>query len=162
MNILKEIKRKIWLHKNVEGLDLTNKCQLKIMEVQRKEIMRLNKLLDKNNIISRYNIDVPRTMPKELSYTDLINNICFGLSGETGEIMDYLKKVRFQGHVLDEKKLSEEVGDLFWYLFALMQLYGLKIEDVLIQNMNKRLKRYPNGFSSKNSVNRMDVEKDHE
>ena len=39
-----------------------------------------------------------------------------GLSTESAEILDSLKKHIFYGKPLDEVNLKEEMGDLFWYL----------------------------------------------
>ena len=41
-----------------------------------------------------------------------------GLAGETGEIVDYLKKVIYHGHELDMIR-SEELGDLLVFVHRL-------------------------------------------
>lgn len=49
---------------------------------------------------------------------DRILNGCLGLVGETGEIVDILKKWRFQSGGLmsfPKEKLIEECGDVLWY-----------------------------------------------
>ena len=107
-------------------------------------------------IVGRYIADVERTIPKILTKDENINCICLGLAGEVGEVLDYIKKVRFHGHTLDNKILSEEIGDLLWYVFALMSQYNLDLKQVLEQNMEKRAKRYPNGFNSTDSISRID------
>lgn len=95
-----------------------------------------------------------RTMNTELDFTMSALNMCCGLSGETGEVVDLLKKVIFQGHKTDQKKLAEEIGDVFFYLVNLCTLYGLNAEEVIEANYNKLLKRYPEGFDKERSVNR--------
>lgn len=80
--------------------------------------------------------------------------LCMGLAGETGEIVDYLKKVGFQGHELDKEKLKTEMGDLMWYFAMLSDFFGLKFEDILQSNINKLRKRYPGGFDAQKSKNR--------
>ena len=52
--------------------------------------------------------------------------------------------------------LSEEIGDLFWYVCALMYEYDLDFIHILIQNIEKRKKRYPNGFNPLDSLLRKD------
>lgn len=41
---------------------------------------------------------------------------CMGLAGETGEAIDYLKKVVAHGHKLDRDRIALELGDVLWYL----------------------------------------------
>ena len=83
-----------------------------------------------------------------------VHMLCMGLAGETGEVIDYLKKVGFQGHVLDIKKLKSELGDVMWYFAMLCDFFNIKFEDVLEANIQKLLKRYPYGFNVERSKNR--------
>ena len=72
---------------------------------------------------------------------DLITT-ALGLGGETGEVLDILKKSRRDQTSIDMSHLSEEIGDVFWYLFNLCSILGLKVEDVLDQNVAKLNERY--------------------
>ena len=85
--------------------------------------------------------------------------LCMGLAGETGEVIDYLKKVGFQGHTLDIEKLKSELGDLMWYFAMLCNFFNIKFEDVLNANIEKLQKRYPNGFNVEKSKNRESEDK---
>ena len=51
-----------------------------------------------------------------------------GLSGESGEIIDHLKKALFHGHALDEKELAKELGDLMWYVANFADAMGWELE----------------------------------
>ena len=54
---------------------------------------------------------------------DRVLNGCMGLIGETGEILDIVKKWKFQSGTaprLPKEKLIEECGDVFWYCAELM------------------------------------------
>ena len=53
----------------------------------------------------------------------LINGV-LGLCGESGEVADLVKKARFQGHNLDVDHLSEELGDVAWYLAVTASAIG--------------------------------------
>ena len=44
-----------------------------------------------------------------------------GMAGESGEIVDLLKKVYAYGKPLDRTKLLEEIGDLMWYVNLFMK-----------------------------------------
>lgn len=54
-----------------------------------------------------------------------------GLVGETGEIIDYLKKVKHHGHTLDRKKLGNEFGDLLWYFVDVARRHEVYVENLL-------------------------------
>ena len=66
--------------------------------------------------------------------------------GESGEVIDYLKKVCFHGKELDKENLILELGDLMWYFANLLKILDISFDDVLEKNIEKLLKRYPNGF----------------
>lgn len=83
-------------------------------------------------------------------------NYCMGLSGEAGEVTDIFKKHLFHGHKLDMEKVIAELGDALFYLAALATETGLTLEDVARYNVDKLEKRYPMGFSSEDSINRIE------
>jgi NTP pyrophosphatase (non-canonical NTP hydrolase) len=90
----------------------------------------------------KYNIytymdDVRRTAVA----TDL-SEYCMGLSGEVGEVLEIIKKHRYQKKQLDICHLKEETGDALFYLFALMAYYNIDIEDCIKFNIAKRAKKY--------------------
>lgn len=90
---------------------------------------------------------------------DKLENACLGLAGETGEVCDVLKKYLFQGHELDRAHMIEEAGDIAWYLAELAAGLGVSLEDILIQNIAKLRRRYPQGFDPERSMHR---EQEHE
>ena len=69
-----------------------------------------------------------------------------GLAGETGELVELVKKSEFHGRDIPIEKFVEEAGDVLFYLAALVGKKGLTLEDVAQANVEKLLKRYPNGF----------------
>ncbi|OLS02019.1 nucleoside triphosphate pyrophosphohydrolase family protein [Tissierella creatinophila] len=95
-----------------------------------------------------------RTLNNNLTKYEQIDNMVYGIFGESGEVVDLLKKSRFQGHVLDKDKLKEEIGDVMFYITNLCNLLGLDLEEIIEGNYNKLLRRYPEGFSSERSINR--------
>lgn len=97
-----------------------------------------------------------RTMNKELNLEETISNMVFGLVGETGEVVDALKKGMFQGHMIDRNNLVEEMGDIMFYIVNLASVLGLSMEDILEHNHQKLLKRFPEGFNIEDSINRKD------
>lgn len=81
-------------------------------------------------------------------------NYAMGLSGEAGEVTDYLKKVVFHGHSMDKDKLKDELGDVLWYLSNLAELMDIDLRDIAEHNIEKLKQRYPDGFSKERSQNR--------
>ena len=77
-----------------------------------------------------------------------------GISGEAGEVTDYIKKVIHHGHSLNKEKLKEELGDVCWYIAFTCDLIGCRLEDVLRENIEKLSRRYQHGFNSEDSIHR--------
>ena len=79
-----------------------------------------------------------------------------GLSGEAGEFANLVKKMTAHGHPFDPASLKDELGDVLWYLAEAATAAGLDLNEIAQENVDKLLKRYPEGFSQENSVNRED------
>ncbi len=77
-----------------------------------------------------------------------------GLAGETGEVVDLIKKHQCQGHDLDVSGLIEEMGDVLWYLSEMADYLGVSLDDVAAGNVKKLRIRYPNGFTAEQSRER--------
>jgi NTP pyrophosphatase (non-canonical NTP hydrolase) len=90
----------------------------------------------------------------KLSKKDVLINGVMGLCGESGEVIDIVKKHHAQGHELDKEKIIEELGDVCWYIAEIAYVLDVKLEDVFEGNINKLSKRYKNGFSKEESINR--------
>lgn len=95
-----------------------------------------------------------RTLNPQLNKKDVLINGVMGLCGESGEAIDIVKKWLAQGHELDKEKLAKELGDIAWYLAETAAAIDMPLEDILQANIDKLKKRYPEGFSSENSVHR--------
>ncbi len=74
---------------------------------------------------------------------------CLGIAGESGELVDGIKKWVFQEEEFDESKLKKELGDVLWYAALLCNSFGWKLSDVMELNIEKLQHRYPNGFTPK-------------
>lgn len=77
-----------------------------------------------------------------------------GLAGESGEVIELLKKHLGHGHLLDKEKLKKELGDCIWYIVRIADENSLLMSDVLQTNIDKLKIRYPNGFRIKDSIDR--------
>ena len=65
-----------------------------------------------------------------------------GIAGEAGELVDAIKKRCIYGKPLDIDNVIEELGDLRFYMEALMNLLDISDREVLQANANKLAKRY--------------------
>ena len=108
--------------------------------------------------LNEYQKLASRTSNPNLTNQDLIENGVMGLCGEAGECIDIVKKAMFQGHVLDRDKLVDELGDTLWYAAQLATSLGVTLEAVAQHNVDKLMKRYPDGFDSERSVHRPEYE----
>lgn len=104
--------------------------------------------------INEYQELALRTLNPALGPKDVLINGVMGLCGESGEAIDIVKKHLAQGHPLDREKLAKELGDVAWYLAETAYAIGYPLEDILQMNIDKLKARYPEGFSSENSINR--------
>ena len=77
-----------------------------------------------------------------------------GLCGESGECIDIVKRHLAQGHELNREELIKELGDVAWYLAETAFALDVELEEVLMRNIEKLKKRYPEGFSTEKSINR--------
>lgn len=90
---------------------------------------------------------------------DKICNGVLGLSGESGEVADILKKYYFQGHQLDKEHMIDEAGDVLWYIAELAVGLGVTLEDIAKHNIEKLEKRYPKlKFEAERSIHRKEDE----
>ena len=71
-----------------------------------------------------------------------------GLNSESGEIMEIVKKLVFQGKKWDDETvfhLKRELGDVMWYLMQCLIALDTPMEEVVSMNVEKLEKRYPGG-----------------
>ena len=95
-----------------------------------------------------------RTLPHDTTFKEDLSNMCLGIHGEGGEVVDIIKKYLYQGHDLNMDHIKEELGDMMFYIVNLANLINIDMEEVLQLNFEKLCKRYPNGFKIEDSINR--------
>lgn len=94
---------------------------------------------------------------KEMGSRD--NNLAhmvLGIAGESGEIVDAIKKKVIYDKPLDVDNIIEELGDLEFYMAGMRQLLGLSRVQVLAHNVAKLGKRYADGYSDAAAIARAD------
>ncbi len=74
---------------------------------------------------------------------------CLGLAGETGEVIEHIKKVvRDENRTVSPERLvalKSELGDVFWYATRLTMELGLTLDEVLKGNIDKLTHRLAHG-----------------
>ena len=114
-------------------------------------------------VVKDYIPDVLRTENKDyngmLSRLVTVDNIrllhgVMGISTEAGELLDSLKKHIFYGKKLDYVNISEELGDLLYYISVCIDILGTSFEEVMEKNIAKLKARYPDKFTEDKAINR--------
>ena len=81
-----------------------------------------------------------------------------GLSAESGEFTEIIKKIVFQGKPVNQENLfhlKRELGDIMWYFIQACILLDTTPEEIIKMNVDKLKSRYPGGeFDVYHSENR--------
>lgn len=77
-----------------------------------------------------------------------------GLSTESAEILDAMKKHIFYGKPLDKVNLVEELSDQFWYIAIMLSELGVDLDTVLEKNLAKLKSRYGSKFTEASALER--------
>ena len=104
--------------------------------------------------INEYQRLAMKTLNPKLDKKDILINGVMGLCGESGEAIDIVKKYLAQGHELNKEHLLEELGDIAGYLAELATVLEVDLDTILMNNIKKLAKRYPDGFKEEYSIYR--------
>ncbi len=104
--------------------------------------------------INEYQQLAMTTLNPALNKKDVLINGVMGLCGESGEVIDLVKKHLAQGHDLDREKMIKELGDVAWYLAETAYALDVPLEEVFRRNIEKLKARYPEGFDPQRSIHR--------
>jgi len=77
-----------------------------------------------------------------------------GLSGESGEIANKVKKVMRGDPGADFSGVSDELGDVLWYLAAIATDLGVTLEEIANKNIEKLRDRRARGVIKGSGDNR--------
>ena len=81
-----------------------------------------------------------------------------GMSAESGEFTEVVKKIIFQGKPVNEENmfhLKRELGDIMWYVAQACMGLNVSLDEVIEMNVDKLKARYPGGeFDVHQSENR--------
>lgn len=108
---------------------------------------------------SEYQAHAARTANPKLNPRERVIQAAFGITGESGEIVDSLKKILYHGHDFNRDEFMKEAGDLLWYISELCSAWGIDLDEVAQGNIAKLKARYPVAFDPERSRNRDDAPK---
>lgn len=112
----------------------------------------------KENAFTFYQRSAARTARDHHDFSDprhtRIAVASMGLAGESGELIDALKKWVAHGHELNLTHVEKELGDILWYVAEIATVLDLKLSEIAEKNYDKLSARYPEGFSEERSRNR--------
>ena len=77
-----------------------------------------------------------------------------GIYEEAAQIADAVKKYAYQGHTIEKYEIMLGLNRIMHRIARRMFDYGYSMDDVMRGNVEKLLKRYPNGFEADRSIHR--------
>ena len=83
-----------------------------------------------------------------------IVGFALGLVGETGEVVDDIKKRVFHGRNIPMEHTAEELGDVLWYIATLAHDIGFTLEEIGQMNYEKLHSRQQRGMLGGSGDNR--------
>ena len=95
---------------------------------------------------------------REGANIERLTTAAVGMSAESGEFLEIVKKMVFQGKPWtsdNREHLIIELGDVMWYVAQACMALDISFDEVLERNVKKLEKRYPGGhFDISDSENR--------
>ena len=117
---------------------------------------RYGSVPDASDVMAIYPLFVELMCKKGMSTEQRLLEGALGLCGETGEVVDLIKKWMFQGHELDVNSTIDELGDALFYLCMICNALEIDLSEIYYNNIAKLCARYPDGFDADRSINRKD------
>jgi phosphoribosyl-ATP pyrophosphohydrolase len=94
---------------------------------------------------------------KQESFRHMVDHARGGVCEEAGELSTCLKRHVVYGQELDIMNLIEELGDLRFFMQAVMNLFDIEEQTVLQRNADKLSARYKSlAWTSEDAANRAD------
>ena len=84
-------------------------------------------------------------------------HMAVGISGESGELLDAIKKAAIYRKPIDRENVIEELGDLEFFMEGVRDLLGIDRDATIAANKAKLAKRYEKlAYSDAEAINRAD------
>jgi NTP pyrophosphatase (non-canonical NTP hydrolase) len=98
--------------------------------------------------LDEYQRRAAATDAREIAKNPELAVLLLGLAGETGSLLTLYKKQLRDGDAFQvaEQRLSEEMGDILWYLAAIARRCELSLETIAQENLDKTRSRWLSGI----------------
>ena len=124
-----------------------------VLSVTSEESLSHVKFMDRMASLACRRVDEPQVRWPQ------ILTAAIGLSAETGEFAEIVKKCIFQGKEMTEEThfhAVRELGDVMWYWMQAAHALNVTPDEIIQENINKLEARYPGGFEASRSENRQE------
>ena len=132
--------------------------QVELNEVNLNEVVPMNqvdKVEKEIGDVLHYAVNLLTILDVEINESKTIKKVDFKkLEESLGNILEIPKKYIFHGHAIDKEKYVESIYNVISYLNA---SFGMNMESILQKNIDKLKLRYPEKFSSEDSIKRVDT-----
>jgi len=125
-----------------EKREASNEERLK----QIKEILNSNSEISLND----YQKACLRTVKEFENETRKILTWGLGVAGEAGDIAGCIKKTFIHKNDVTPG-IRENIGDTMWYLANICNFFNWNFQEIIQENLDKLMKRYPQGFTYKDA-----------
>lgn len=112
--------------------------------------------IEVGSILEVYPTIVDFTRNKSIGELEELKNYVMGLNGEVGELTDLIKKKLYHGKEVEPIDIMLELGDVLYYLVAICNVLGIDFYEIAMNNNAKLMARYPDGFSTQKSNDRIE------
>ena len=125
------------------------------------EISKPEKIKDELGDVLWYLSDIAFKHNQKLSDIHYPGTYCcikdagINLAIASANVADYLKKVYGHNHTINLERLKELLGVVLHYMGVISHHSKFDLTDVMDMNIEKLMKRYPEGFESEKSINRV-------
>lgn len=104
-----------------------------------------------------YQQAVALTINRNLTSDEQRLHALYGIASEAGKLNGIYQKA-YQDREIDGSKLINELGDLLWFIVEYCNAMDWTLENIMMTNIQKLRKRYPNGFEEERSLHRKNFE----
>lgn len=105
-------------------------------------------------IDSAANLETPDQAPSMDDNQIMVLWNAIGLIGEAGELAPLVRYAIWTGAAFDQDQITDEAGDVLWYVAALCTKLNISLSEVMERNIAKLRRRFPDGWSTERSINR--------
>lgn len=103
------------------------------------------------NEFDNYQKFASQAIRKESNGKNLLIGFALGLGGESGEVLDDIKKREYHGRDIPIEHTAEELGDVLWYVANIATQLGYDLSYIINMNINKLTNRYKELYKEENT-----------